>query len=164
MRSLLLLMEFSCLIPIALARPFVGVLMWSWVSFMNPHQLAWGFVSTAPWAQIIFAATMFGCLVAREPKRFPLSPLTLLIIAFMVLISITSLTAMASSDLVFEKWSTVSKVCLFLLVTAALLTSKTRIHALLWMMVISLGYYGTKGGLFSLLHGGSYKVEGPPLT
>ncbi len=44
----------------------------------------------------------------------------------------------------------VFKVFLFLLVTAALLTSKERIHALVWIMVLSLAIYGIKGGVFTL--------------
>lgn len=62
----------------------------------------------------------------------------------------------------WEKWDKVLKVILGLLVTAALLTDRHRIHALVWLMVIALGYFGVKGGLFTLVTGGGYIVAGPP--
>jgi probable O-glycosylation ligase (exosortase A-associated) len=53
---------------------------------------------------------------------------------------------------------------LFLLVTAALLTSRERIHALIWVMVISLAFFGIKGGGFTLIAGGAHRVFGPEGT
>ena len=62
------------LLPIVLVRPFVGVILWSWISFMNPHRLVYGGVGAElPWAMLIFVATIIGCVVAREPKRFPVN-------------------------------------------------------------------------------------------
>ena len=29
-------------LPFVFARPWVGVLLWTWLSLMNPHRLAWG--------------------------------------------------------------------------------------------------------------------------
>ncbi len=56
------------------------------------------------------------------------------------------------------------KVFTVILLTVALLTSRRRIHALLWVMVLSLGFFGVKGGVFTLLHGGAATIWGPPST
>ncbi len=151
------------LLPVTLVQPFVGVILWSWISFMNPHRLVYGGIALAvPWALSIFIATMFGCLVAREPKRFPVNAVTVLIIMFLVMISITTCFAMAPWSDVIHKYSEVFKSFLFLLVTAALLTSRERIHALVWVMVLSLAFFGIKGGAFTIIGGGANKVFGPP--
>ena len=42
MRSAGLFLELLVLLPIVLLRPFVGVILWSWISFMNPHRLVYG--------------------------------------------------------------------------------------------------------------------------
>ena len=42
-----------------------------------------------------------------------------------------------------------------------MLTSRERIDALVWVMVLSLGLYGVKGGIFTVLGGGSSHVLGP---
>lgn len=56
------------------------------------------------------------------------------------------------------------KMLTTLLLVAALLTDRWRIHALIWAMVISLGYFGVKGGAFTIITAGSYRVFGPPNT
>ncbi len=163
MRSLALFLELLVLLPIVLVRPFVGVILWSWISFMNPHRLVYGGVALMmPWAMIIFFATIIGCILAREPRRLPINAVTVLITFFLVMITITSMFALAPWQDVEAKWETVFKVFLFLLVTASLLTSRERIHALVWVMVVSLAFFGIKGGGFTLINGGANKVFGPP--
>jgi probable O-glycosylation ligase (exosortase A-associated) len=41
---------------------------------------------------------------------------------------------------------------------------RTRKHVdyLIWLLVLSVGFFGAKGGVFTLLTGGDYKVYGPP--
>jgi putative inorganic carbon (hco3(-)) transporter len=47
-------------------------------------------------------------------------------------------------------------------VTLAVLHTRKHIDWFVWVIVFSLGFYGVKGGLFTLLTGGSYRVWGPP--
>ncbi len=165
MRNLVFMMAMmGGMLPMTIARPFVGVILWCWISFQNPHELTWGMSMTIPWAMMIFAATIMGCLGAREPKSFPINATTVLIALFIVLISLTSLTALAPPEMVEYKWSFVAKSFFAQLLILALLTERRRIHALIWVMVISLGYYGLRGGVFTLTHAGNYRVLGPPMT
>jgi probable O-glycosylation ligase (exosortase A-associated) len=150
------------LLPLVVARPFVGILLWSWLSFMNPHQLTWGFASGMPWAMLVFCATLLGCVVAREPRRLAVNGVTMLLALFLVCITITSLAAIVPPERVWEKWEWAAKILLGLLLTAALLDDRRRLHALIWLMAIAIGYFGVKGGLFTLMTGGSYIVLGPP--
>jgi len=164
MRSLAFFVEMLVLLPMVTIRPFVGVLVWSWISFMSPHKLLWGPASELPWALITFAALVVGCVIAREPKKFTWNATTVLIACFMICITLTSLTAMAPNDLVFGKWSPVMKTFFVMLISSFLLTSKERIHAIIWVMVLSLGYFGVKGGGFTVVNGGAGRVLGPPAT
>ena len=36
-------------IPFILRRPWIGVLMWVWISVMNPHRLSWGLHIRSRW-------------------------------------------------------------------------------------------------------------------
>lgn len=164
MRSLGLAIEMFTLLGLAGLRPFVGVLLWEWISFMDPHQLVYGFASGLPWALMSFVAILVGCVVAREPRRIAVNNTTIVVALFIVCISITSLTAMAPGYLVFDKWDSVAKGFFVVLLTASLLTDRRRIHALVWMVAISLGYYGVKGGVFAIASGGTSKVFGPPAS
>ena len=53
------------------------------------------------------------------------------------------------------------KVLAMTLVAILVLHSREHIRWLVWMLVISIGFYGTKGGIFTLLSGGNYTVWGP---
>ncbi|MCS6854611.1 MAG: putative O-glycosylation ligase, exosortase A system-associated [Elioraea sp.] len=145
----------------ASGKPFVGVLLWSWVSFMSPHRMMYGFASDIPWAMITFLVTLVGCLMAREPRRLPRDAVSVLLVLFAIGVSLTSLVAISSPERVFARWDKVMKIIAGVLLTRALATDADRIHALLWMMAISLGFYGVRGGGFTLLTGGGNRVLGP---
>lgn len=149
------------LLPLAAARPYVGVLLWCWFSFMNPHRELWGFAVTIPWAAIIFGTTLLGCVFAREPRSWHFNTVTWLTLALMAAITVTSFAALAPPEIVWAKWDLTFKALLGLLVTALLLTDRWRIHGLVWVIVLSIGYYSVKGGVFTLTTAGDHRVYGP---
>ena len=53
------------------------------------------------------------------------------------------------------------KIFLMIFVTLALINDKPKLDAFIWVLVISLGFYGVKGGVFTLITGGNYRVWGP---
>lgn len=164
MRDAIFLATMVALLPIAVFRPFVGVMLWSWISFMNPHRLLYGFAIELPWAAVVFLATVVGCVVSGDLRRPRINAVTWLLVAFLVCITITSVAAMGDPQAVWAKYSAVSKVLLGLLLTGALLTDRGRIHAMVWVMALSIGYFGVRGGIFALLTGGNYRVWGPEQT
>uniref|UniRef100_UPI003567F853 DUF5935 domain-containing protein n=1 Tax=Neptunomonas sp. TaxID=1971898 RepID=UPI003567F853 len=53
MRDILMVLIVFGSIPFILRKPYIGILMWAWLSYMNPHRLAYGFAYDMPFAQII---------------------------------------------------------------------------------------------------------------
>lgn len=164
MRDAAFLLVMLGLLPLAVYRPFAGVLLWCWISFMNPHRLLFGFAVDLPWAVAVFAATLLGAVLSGEFRRPCTNALTWLLIALLVCITVTSVTALGVPADVWAKHDSVMKVILGLLLTSALLTDRRRIHALVWAMAIAIGYYGVRGGVFAITTGGNYRVWGPPQT
>ena len=146
-------------LPFILKRPYIGVLMWIWISVMNPHRLAWGFAYSLPFAEIIALTTMFGMLITRDEKNFPVVPTTVSLFLFILWMNVTSVFAI-HFDQIYYHWSTIMKVILMTLVSISVLHTKEHIRWLIWALVISLGFYGVKGGLFTL-HGNGSLVWGP---
>ena len=66
MRDAALIATLGVLLAAVLAQPFIGVLLWNWIAFMNPHRLAYGLATELPWAAMILAATLLGCVMAGE--------------------------------------------------------------------------------------------------
>jgi probable O-glycosylation ligase (exosortase A-associated) len=88
---------------------------------------------------------------------------TVVFLLFVFWMCITQLAAY-DTDASYEQWSKVMKIDFMLVVAMVILHSKQHIVALAWVLVASVGYYGLKGGLFTLLTGGDYRVYGPPTT
>jgi probable O-glycosylation ligase (exosortase A-associated) len=161
MRSYVFILFYGGLLTSSLAQPFVAALVWCWIAFMNPHREVWGFATGMPYAMIIFIAMVFSCLMAREPKRFEANAVTVGLIVFALLITLSSLTAIGPSTEVWRMWERTIKSIIGALLVASLLTSRERIHAMVWLMAISVGFYGVKGGIFTINTGGGFIVLGP---
>lgn len=161
MTAVLVALGILALAPAILFWPHVGILMWFWIGLMNPHRWIWGPLEVLGYAQIVALLTLIAWVVSREPKRVPLTPVTGLMAVFMAWVTLT--TAMAHVPAQgWADWSQALKIILMTAVAIALINSRERLHALIWVVVLSLGYYGVKGGLFTLLTGGEARVWGPP--
>jgi len=161
MRSAFIAALLFLLLLLALRFPFVGALAFGWISFMNPHVEVYGFAQSIPWAYISILVLLVGCVFGREPKFLAINGVTVFIVLMMIMVSVTSMNAISLQLLVEDMWTRVIKIFISVLLIGALLTDRWRIHALIWLFVISLGFYGVKGGLFTLVTGGGFMVLGP---
>src|SRR3546814_9163458 len=114
---------------------------------MNPLRLTWGVAFDFPVCMVIALATLAAWVLSQEPKKFQLTPVSGLLLAFVFWMTFANLFAMVP-DLAFEKWTQTFKILLMTFVTMALIWNRERLHAVVWVIVISLGFYGAKGGLF----------------
>ena len=119
MRDLALVGVLVPLLAMAVARPFVGVLVWFWIAFMSPHRAVYGFAAAQPWAMLAFFATVFGCFVAREPKKLTLNAVVVGLAVFAVVITLTSAVAIAPSAAVWMKWERIIKTIIGLLLVGS---------------------------------------------
>ena len=161
MRSLLVLLIIFSFVPAILAKPHVGVLLWSWIAYMNPHRLTWGAAANFPVAELVGGGTILALFFSHEKKNFLGHPLMVLLLAYALWVTITTFFAVAP-EFAWGKWDRTEKILLFTFITVALISNRSRLTALVWVTVISLGFYGIKGGVFTILGGGKSHVFGPP--
>lgn len=164
MRDILLLLIIAAVLPYCVYRPWIGILAWSWLGYMNPHRLTWGFTYGFPFAQIVALATLAGLawyvMNGRGLKGFfaGFQLKILLLLWFVFLIS--TLTAQFP-DVSWQDFDQISKIILFTFLTAFLIDDKKKLRYLLFTITFSIGFYGIKGGVFSILTAGQYRVWGP---
>lgn len=163
MRDILLTLTLIGLLPVGLKRPFVGALMFAIISLGNPHRLTWGFAYDQPWALAYAGVTMAGLLATRERIVGDSIRRYLPMLIYLAWMGITTIFAFEHEDAV-HRWEQVAKVHLMCLVTLCLLTDWPRIKQLVWVVVCCIGFFGLKGGVFTILSGGEYRVWGPPGT
>lgn len=161
MRDIALALIIFGTIPLILARPYIGLLVWSWLGYMNPHRLCYGFAYSFPWVQLIAIVTLLSLAISNERKKIPLTAVGVLLLLFLAWTGVTTIYAVAP-DAAAEKFQEFLKVLVMVLVTFMLVNNRERMHWLVWMIVASLGFYGVKGGLFTFMKGGVYHVVGPP--
>ena len=65
MRDLIVTLAVFGTLPFILRYPWIGILAWSWLSYMNPHRMAWGFSTSMPFAFMVAIATFVGILFSR---------------------------------------------------------------------------------------------------
>lgn len=162
MRDLVLGPIILLICLVALKHPWIGTLGWTWISLMNPHALTWE-LRTLPVAAAIAACTILGMLFTKDRRNIYITRESAVLIVLMLWMSIT-LPFSFDIDKSFEMWKRVMKIDFMVLVTLALLYSRKHIFAFTWVVVGSIGYYGVKGGAFTILTGGSYLVFGPTKT
>ncbi len=163
MRDILVTLVVFGSLPYIFKRPWFGAIMWIWISVMNLHSQGWGFARTMPFAAIIAGVAVVSLVLDKEKYRLPKSPVTVVFILFMAWMSVTSIFAI-HPDQVSEQWIKVYKIFGMNLVVMMLIVNRKHIEWLIWTIVVSIGYYGVKGGLFTIRSGGNDRVWGPAGT
>ena len=163
MRDLLVAFIVFGSLPFILKKPFWGILLLAGLGYMNPHRLCYGFMLTMPAVQIVAIVTLVGMLISKEAKRMIWSREIVLLVFFVAWMGLTTSTAFYG-NLAIQQYEKVIKIQILTFMTLLMLTSERRVHLFIWVIVLSLGFYGVKGGLFTLAKGGIYRVQGPPGT
>lgn len=146
-----------------LKKPYYGVLLWSWLSYMSPHRLCFGFALNAPLAQITAIVLVASIFLSKEEKKMPWNFLSFVWIAFIVFMGVTTFNAFFV-DAAYDIFDRTVKTQLVIFLTMLLIDDRKKLDQLIWLVVLSIGYFSVKGGIFTLLTGGGFRVYGPEGT
>lgn len=160
MRDILVFAAVFGLLPFILRNPYVGVLTWSWLSYMNPHRLTWGPAYSFPFAQLVAGTLLVSLFLDKEKKRFPMNGLVGLWIVFLIWTVITSATAIYP-DRAWDFEIQIFKIQIIIFLSLWIMGSDHRIKLMVWVIFFSIGFFGIKGGIFTLTTGGVGRVYGP---
>ncbi len=160
MRDLFVTGVIFSLIPFIFWRPWYGILVWSWLAYMNPHRLTWGFAYDFPFSMLVGVATITAFVFSKEKKEMLWTRETGLLLIFLGWVLITTFFAFYP-QFAWEQWDKVWKIQLMIFLTVLLINDRHKLHWLVWVIALSLGFYGVKGGIFTIVNGGVFRVQGP---
>lgn len=163
MRDIALVLATIGFLPLCFLYPAVGVICWAWFSLMAPHRLVFGFAYGQQFNFVIAAATLAGWLVLNHRKRWTPDLIPKLLLLF-VLWSTLNTAYAPFQETSWFRWEQIVRSWAVAFLALCVVNTKVRIHAFVWIIVISLGFYGVKGGLFTIATGGSFAVFGPGTT
>lgn len=160
MRDIFVTLAVFSTLPFILKRPWIGILVWAWLGYMNPHRLTWGFAYSFPFAMIIALTTLTALLLSKEKKEIPWTRETILMLFMIAWFFMTTVYSLYPW-LAWPQWDKVWKVMLMTYVTMMLINDEYRLKALMFVIALSLGFYGFKGGIFVVTGGSAHSVMGP---
>jgi len=163
MRGTLVLLIIIGSLPKCLAQPWIGVLMFSWISFMNPHKYAWGPVRSFPVAMVVAIATLVGLALTRDKQMLPKDKLTICMVLLWMVFIMTTPFAINQAG-AWSQLAEISKILTMIFVSMIMINDRRKLRYLLLTIAFSLGLIGAKGGLFAILSGGAHRVYGPEGT
>ncbi len=163
MRDLIVFGIVMLSLPMAFRRPFIGLLVFSWLAYMRPQDLCWLFARNMRFSFFV-AITMTVGWLANEAGRRPFWRRDIRTVLMLLLLGITTVGLLLAEDqgsYVMRYYVEFVKIIGIALFTTGQVDSKQRLRMLLWTITMCLGFYGFKGGLFGLLSGGSVIMRGP---
>jgi len=158
MRDLLIGLAIFGSVPFCLFRPDFGILVYIWIGLMNPHRLSWR-LENAPVGLAVAVATILGTVIKGEIRRIPMRFTTALLILWAGYTTVTTLNAISHEAWI--EWNRFSRILLMCFVAMMLLQERKRLERYVWVCMASVAFYSVKGGIFSIVTRGQYRVWGP---
>jgi putative inorganic carbon (hco3(-)) transporter len=161
LRDVVLVIGMLGFLPLCVWNAAAGVVCWVWFSIMSPHREIYGFAAGQPLNSVIAVATLIGWLSSREKKRWPGDAMPWLMLVWFAWMTLSSLFA-PFPDWSWDYWNRIMRIMILVFLTFFVANTKSRIHGIIWAIIVALGFYGVKGGLYTLVTGGGGIVFGPP--
>jgi putative inorganic carbon (HCO3(-)) transporter len=159
MRDIPIVITVIAFALLALWNPLYGIYGWMLVSLANIHRLGWGIAINMQPGLIIAAATMASVLIHRK-RPLQIAGGAIPYLLFWLFATLTTFFAMNQNQ-AWDAWGTFSKTAIFFFLTIYIVRTMADLKKVIIFSVLCIAFYGAKGGIFSLLTGGSYRVYGP---
>jgi putative inorganic carbon (HCO3(-)) transporter len=160
-RDLIVLAVVYGSLPVIVLRPFFGLMVYSWLAFMRPQDMAWGASRALPLSQWVAIAMLVGLVLTMGRERLmtikPQTVLLLLLAGWITLSTLQALMPELAENIYGQYW----KAILMSVLATGLVRDRKRLRLLLLLIVFSIGFLGAKRGLFGLVRGGVRFDDGP---
>jgi probable O-glycosylation ligase (exosortase A-associated) len=160
-RNLLLLALIYGSLPVILARPFFGLLVYGWLSYLRPQDMTWGSAREQPLAAVVAIAIFAGLALAlgrERPLTWRLPTALLILLAGWISVTVYTAVEPELSGVVYGHYW---KGILIAVLMTGMVRIERRARLLLVLLACCLGLLGAKFGLFGLLRGGTRFDNGP---
>lgn len=160
-RDVIVAVTVFALLPRAFMRPFFGLLLFTWMAYMRPQDLCWGFAKGIRYSLYCAILMYLGWFLNERRKftRFSIPTGWMLSLFICLTISLTLAHKDPHDDQV-AKYFDLMKVFLVTFFTVGMVDNQDRLKKLAWTIALSLGFFGVKYGLHGVLRGGRI-LQGP---
>ena len=161
MRDLIIVGLVAASLPVIVFRPYFGLLVYGWLAYMRPQDMAWGLSRTLPLSQFVAIALVIGLVLALGRERWMVirvqTVLLLLLAAWISLSVVMAVRPEVAGVLYGYYW----KAIVISVLTTGLVSDRRRFTWLIILIAFSIGILGAKRGLIGLVKGGARYHDGP---
>lgn len=144
MRDYVISATLLALAGLALPYASLGLVVYYWISFMSIQNLMWESTSIR-FALIVAASTLLGYLISVTDRRIFWSFPFTVCLSLTAWMCVTTLFAISPGSSV-QGFIDYLKIIAMMILTAGIVKSRVTLHALCWIICISIGYYAVKYG------------------
>jgi probable O-glycosylation ligase (exosortase A-associated) len=159
MRDAVLALLIGGSLPVCFWRPDIGILIYAWIGLMNPHRFSWR-LENAPVGAAVALATLAGMAIKGEIRSIPMRVTTALLVLWVAYTTATTLNS--GTPEAWIEWNRFFRILVMSFAAMMLLQTRVRLERFIWICMASVAFFGVKGGIFSVLTRGQYRVWGPP--
>lgn len=162
MRDIAMFCAMLALVPLAFKNSVNAYLLWGWTALLSPVYYLFGFMQGLRY-NLMFAAIAIGLwLLGKVDLKGKVSAnsTTLLLIAFSFHVSLCALFGYDNNPWNIQVFEGFAKSMFFVLMMPIFVSTRLRIHALVMVVCLALGFHGVVEGLKLIASGGAHKVRG----
>ncbi|HEX5052245.1 MAG TPA: putative O-glycosylation ligase, exosortase A system-associated [Planctomycetota bacterium] len=150
-------------LPKSYRQPFFGLLVFSWLAYMRPQDLCWGFAREMRLSFFVGIAMIAGWWANEKGRRAYAvwDVRSVLMVLLTTFITFSYLLAKKNSEYTTRYFVEYLKIIAVALFVTGQTDTKARLRTMFWTIALSLGFFGVKGGLFGVLRGGTQITRGP---
>jgi len=159
MRDALLLLVWVALLLYAFRQPFIGVMIWIWVALLSPTYFVYGFMYDAQLNKSIAIVTALAFLFSAGKKKIHWDANLILLILLLLQGTISYVLTQNNTGApeVFDKFWKACVLCVLINMTV---TTRLRLHSVVLISAIALGFHGLDEGGKMLISGGGHHMQG----
>lgn len=166
MRDIAMFFAMLGLVPLAFMNSFNAYLLWGWTAMLSPAFYLFGFMQGLRY-NLLFSVIALGLWVLGKVElkgRLSANSTTILLITFTLHVSLSALFSYESNYWNATYYEGFIKSVLFALLMPVFVTTRLRLHALVLIICLAIGFHGVVEGLKMIASGGGHKVRGVPTT
>ncbi len=144
---------------LALMQPVAGPLVYYLIVWMHPEEQMYGGLSLR-WTLLIALTSMMGYLFVGKERQTPNNA----ILFFLVILALWYVLAALANNVDAAEFALATdfvKLIVMSWVTACVINTRARLHALVWIIVICIGSVSFRTGLLTVVTGGGGVILGP---
>jgi probable O-glycosylation ligase (exosortase A-associated) len=159
MRDIFVLGVILATMPLAVMDAFVGLMLWAWTSLLQPTSYLYGFMVSVPVNRLAAIVTIVALIPGGSKAAFRFDPIAWLLIGMVVLGSLSMAINPLAPDIGWEIHERLIKAAALYIVAIALLNTRLKVHALLLVIALSMGFNAVVEGMKFLASGGGHRAE-----